>query len=317
MIDTLISVILPIYNVESYLRRCINSILLQTYPNLEIILVDDGSPDSCGAICDEYAKMDARIHAYHKPNGGVSDARNYGVAQSTGAYIAFIDPDDYVSPNYIEYLLSLITTNDADIACCRLVQTHQDTVDYYSDPSNPAALILTGKQACAELFGPLYSTLVVPHCKLYKRNIVEKYPFPVGRIHEDEAILCKYLYASQQIVIGNQHLYAYYQRPGSITHPDSTAYKPDAAWAFEHRAQFFEENNEIALAKISWSRLFYYYIYHSRTNNGQCDNILKTFSQGKHLSLRIRFKLKLYNTSPKLYEKYLNINDFIKGLIHK
>ena len=115
--NELVSVVVPVYKVEPYLERCIRSIIGQTYENLEIILVDDGSPDQCGAICDRFAQEDTRIKVYHKPNGGLSDARNYGVNRASGTYIAFIDSDDYISPHYIEYLYQLMVKYDADVSC--------------------------------------------------------------------------------------------------------------------------------------------------------------------------------------------------------
>ena len=112
----LISIIVPVYNVESYLERCVNSIINQTYHNLEIILVDDGSPDGSGDLCDKLAKNDDRITVYHKKNGGLSDARNYGVQNANGEYITFIDSDDFVAKDYIEHLYSMIQEFNADIA---------------------------------------------------------------------------------------------------------------------------------------------------------------------------------------------------------
>ena len=114
--NSLISVIVPIYKVEKYLRKCVESILSQTHTNLEIILVDDGSPDNCGAICDEYAKQDARIKVIHKPNGGLSDARNAGLDIMTGEYVAFVDSDDWIGPRMYETLLQMLKLFQADIA---------------------------------------------------------------------------------------------------------------------------------------------------------------------------------------------------------
>ena len=114
--EELISVVVPVYNVEKYIDKCINSIINQTYKNLEIILVDDGSPDNCGNICDEYAKKDNRIIVIHKENGGLSDARNTGIEVSKGKYITFIDSDDYISDNYVSFLYNLIIEYKADIS---------------------------------------------------------------------------------------------------------------------------------------------------------------------------------------------------------
>lgn len=114
--ENLVSVVVPVYKVEEYLRECIDSIISQTYTHLEIILVDDGSPDTCGKICEEYALNDSRITVYHKDNGGLSDARNYGMARSHGEFITFVDSDDIIMPNFVETLMNLIHEHDADIA---------------------------------------------------------------------------------------------------------------------------------------------------------------------------------------------------------
>ena len=124
--DKLISIIVPIYKVEIYLRKCIDSIVNQTYKNIEILLIDDGSPDNCGIICDEYAKKDERIKVIHKENGGLSDARNYGIEASTGDYIIFIDSDDYVSESMCENLLICALENNADIVSCNFKEIYID-----------------------------------------------------------------------------------------------------------------------------------------------------------------------------------------------
>ena len=120
--NELVSVIVPVYKVEDYLRECIDSIINQTYKNLEIILVDDGSPDNCGEICEEYARNDSRITVYHKENGGLSDARNYGIARANGEFMTFVDSDDVIKANFVETLMGLIHKYDADIATAPFVR---------------------------------------------------------------------------------------------------------------------------------------------------------------------------------------------------
>ena len=127
--DALISVIVPVYNVEKYINRCIESVLAQTYRNFELILVDDGSPDNCGAICDDYASKDRRIRVIHKENGGVSSARNAGLDSAGGDYILFVDSDDYITPEHIELL---IPVESEDLVCCGLVQCINGTASNYS-----------------------------------------------------------------------------------------------------------------------------------------------------------------------------------------
>ena len=132
--NSLISVIVPIYNVEKYLDRCVESIINQTYKNLEIILVDDGSPDNCTQMCDDYAKKDSRIRVVHKENGGLSDARNAGMEVATGEYVSFIDSDDYISLDFYETLFQTMIDNDSDIVECSVVKFYENgKFDEYSD----------------------------------------------------------------------------------------------------------------------------------------------------------------------------------------
>lgn len=301
----LISIVIPIYKVESYLKRCIYSVMIQTYHNLEIILVDDGSPDQCGDICEDFAKKDSRIKVYHKTNGGLSDARNYGVEQSHGSYITFIDADDYIASDYVEYLFDLLMKYDADIACCCMIKTTENTVTYSTNTRIPHEQLFTGKEACGELLGGLYHILVTAWGKLYKSEIVREHPFPVGRKHEDEATTCKYYYAANKVAVGNHCLYAYYQNTNSIMHTNSDSLNIDAIWAQRHRAEFFEEHNEQRLAQAAWDKLFYYCMYDSINNQGRCNHFLKKLEKRKKLSRRTQFELKLFNTSPWIFDKYL------------
>lgn len=305
--NPLISVVVPVYKVERYLERCIGSILSQTYENLEIILVDDGSPDKCGEICDTLAQSDSRIKVYHKQNGGLSDARNLGVEHSQGEYITFIDSDDYIAPYYIEYLFTLLKKYNADISACCMVETYEDTADYQRNDKIPNEQFLTGKEACRKLFGCLHIVLVTACGKLYRSDIVKKYSFPVGRIHEDEATTCKYYYEADKVVVGNRCLYAYYQNQKSIMHTKENSINPDVIWAFEHRARFFEDKSERKLAEIAWSILYNYYVRDSIENQGRSDGLIKSFAKGKKLDIKTRLEIKLYQISPYVYRKCLDI----------
>lgn len=302
----LVSLIIPIYKVEPYLKRCIQSIMIQTYHNLEIILVDDGSPDKCGEICESIAQKDTRIMVYHKMNGGLSDARNYGVERSHGTYITFIDADDYIAPNYVEYLVNLIRKHEADISCCCMIKTTENAVTFCTNHAIPQEQLLTGREACGELLGMLYSVLVTACGKMYKREIVKKYPFPIGRKHEDEATTCKYYYEANKVVVSNHYLYAYYQNPNSIMHTISDSINMDMIWSFQHRAEFFENQNEKKLAQAAWDRLFYCEIYDSLDNQGRCNPFLKDLAQKRKLSSRTRFEWILFNISIWGFKKYLN-----------
>lgn len=217
--EPLISVIIPIYKVEKYLDQCIQSVLEQTYKNIEIVLVDDGSPDDCGRICDDYQKLDARVVVIHKQNEGVSAARNDGVKRARGQYIAFVDPDDYVFETYIEYLWGLLKKYDADISVGGRIQVDENEneikIKILRQPDKE--IVLKHADAVeAMCYGKILS--FSPCCKLYKRELVEKHPFPVGRVYEDLAVLYKIADDASNVVIGTQNIYYYRQRQGSIRH---------------------------------------------------------------------------------------------------
>lgn len=210
--DELISVIVPIYKVENYLEKCIISILNQTYSNLEIILVDDGSPDQCGEICDEFEKKDSRIKVIHKVNGGLSDARNVGIANSTGNYITFIDSDDYVDDCYIELLYNTLKSNDADIS----IVSHR--VLYNKKCINKATNLAFCGNSELILEKILYNDGIdiVAWAKLYKAELFKRVKFPKGRIYEDTATIYKLIDSSNKIAVNSSAVYNYVYRNNSI-----------------------------------------------------------------------------------------------------
>lgn len=314
MNSDLISVVIPVYRVEKYLARCLESVRNQTYRDLEIILVDDGSPDNCGELCDRFAREDARVKAYHKANGGLSDARNFGVERANGEYVTFIDSDDYIAPDYVEYLYQLLQKHDADISCCCMVNTQADRAEYGVNTEIPSEQLLTGWEASMALLNQLYTVLVTAWGKLYRRDIVKKFPFPVGKKHEDEATTCKFYYEARKVAVGNRCLYAYYQNPESITHTKGSALNMDAIWAMEHRARFYEELNEKELAAHAWYKLFAYYVLDSKQNGGRCDGYLRDFKTGRTLLNRTRFDVSLYNISPWGYWQFKKLRNIVSSV---
>lgn len=211
----MISVIVPVYKVERWLDRCVESILCQTFKDFEVLLIDDGSPDRCGEMCDEWAKKDARICAYHKPNGGLSDARNYGMERAAGRFITFIDSDDYIAPDYLEYLLRLLEEHpSAGYSECSLsvdrngVLLPRDSSACEKELSASAAL---GKMFYDDqLFTAAWG-------KLFKRELMPMFRFPKGRVYEELYVLGKYVPAAQSMVYGGRSLYIYALRDDSIT----------------------------------------------------------------------------------------------------
>lgn len=213
----LISVIVPIYKVEKYLDRCVESIVNQTYENLEIILVDDGSPDSCPQMCDSWAEKDNRIKVVHKENGGLSDARNVGMAVAKGEYIAFVDSDDWIEQNMISKLYDALISNGCDAASCR-VNMVWDNGDKKPLSREIETKVFDNKvEAMSDLIsGGLNYIIQTVWNKLYKAEIIKRIPFPRGRINEDEFWTWKVIANLNSIVCINSLVYNYYQREGSI-----------------------------------------------------------------------------------------------------
>lgn len=209
----MISVIVPVYNVEKYLNRCVDSIINQTYRDLEIILVDDGSPDNCGKICDEYAALDPRIKVIHKENGGLSDARNAGLDKATGEYIAFVDSDDWVEPETYNMMISAIQKSQSDIA----IFGHRIAYEGMS-PKTPCYcndVILDVESLWDEIFGNLNNAA---WNKLYKAKLIGEIRFPMGIIHGEDLIFnLNYLKKCKTGVINRSQMYNYFSRADSIT----------------------------------------------------------------------------------------------------
>lgn len=239
-INSKVSIIVPIYNVEKYLQECINSICKQTYSFLEIILVDDGSPDQCGVICDLNAIKDSRIHVIHKENGGLSSARNIGLELATGEYISFVDSDDFLHPQYIEILLELCHKYDCDIAQCDYLCVSENSIKL---PLNPCSSLVfyDNKQAIHELCcGSSPYKYTVAWNKLYKRELFDTIRYPLGKIHEDEFVAHQLLWKVKKIAVTNQYLYYYLQRVTSIMGQSYSVKRLDALDAFQKRAEFLQ-----------------------------------------------------------------------------
>ena len=209
----MISVIIPVYGVEKYLSRCLDSIINQTYRDLEIILVDDGSPDNSGKICDEYAAKDSRIKVIHKENGGLSSARNAGLDVATGEYIGFVDSDDWIEPQTYNMLFSAIEKNNSDIAICGHRMVYDNTSTSKATYSNDE--YLSYDLLWNEIFGKLNNAA---WNKLYRKNLIDDLRFPIGVIHGEDLIFnLNYLKNCKCGVINKTPLYNYFVRLGSIT----------------------------------------------------------------------------------------------------
>lgn len=230
-----ISVIVAIFDIEKYVRRCLDSILAQTYRELEIILVDDGSTDSCGAICDEYGGRDARVKVIHKKNGGLADARNAGIAVATGSFYIFVDGDDYLAPQMVQRLMETQRAADADITLCGYMCV--DEAGNHQQPPHrmPKAFARahTGREVLSgTALEKTWVYWLVSWNKLYRASLFDSVRYPVGKLHEDAFIMHRLYYAANRVACCDEMLYYYVQRPDSITNRRYSAQRLDEAEAF-------------------------------------------------------------------------------------
>lgn len=246
----MISIIVPIYKVEKYLERCIESIRKQTYSNFEIILVDDGSPDSCPYICDEYAKKDKRIVVIHKKNGGLSDARNAGIKIAKGEYISFIDSDDYIHQDMYECLLNILIENKADIAVCDAVKVYDENC-VVKDEGKSRIHVYTGTHAVENIFdAELYLRSVVAWGKLYRKSLFDDVRYPKGKINEDEFTTYRLFYKSDRVVYIDKKYYFYFQRKDSIMGSKQKRISDDCLEAYEEMGDYFERMDEQFIVQL-------------------------------------------------------------------
>ena len=202
----IISIILPVYNVEKYLDRCLESISRQRYDDLDIVVVDDGSTDRSGSICDEFAKMDSRVRIYHKKNGGLSDARNYGIKKAKGEIVAFVDSDDYISEDYVGTMYDEMVRKNADVVVCGY------------NLITPKKELVSGEKAAVRLLTRQENLDVVAWNKLYKKSLFldNNIWYPNGRKYEDTLTTYKVLAKAKKVAYLDKALYYYMERGGSI-----------------------------------------------------------------------------------------------------
>lgn len=235
----MISVIVPVYKVEKFLPFCVQSILAQTCSDWELILVDDGSPDRCGEICEQFARQDGRIRALHKENGGLADARNAGTAVAQGEYITYIDSDDWVAPQLLERLLEQAQITGADVVVCDMEKTDSEEMTFENTNAGPKTF--TGPQAMEAM---LYQTgFDTSACgKLFRAELCQKNLFPKGRLYEDLFTIYKMLFAAQTVVYLPQVLYAYRKNPDSIMYRKFDRRNLDELDAADAIEAFVQEN---------------------------------------------------------------------------
>ena len=235
-----ISVIVPVYKVEPYLHRCVDSILSQTYTDFELILVDDGSPDNCGAICDEYAKQDMRVHVIHQTNGGLSAARNSGIdwafANSSSDWLTFIDSDDWVHPEYLSRLLRAAEEIGTNVSVCSFCKTTGQVNEEHVSEFQPVKITPESLWCLDNTRG------TVAWGKLYRKHHFAVLRYPVGKLHEDEFTTYKILFADPFVAFLDDALYYYFQNEDSIVHAEWSPKRMGKLDALEEQIAFFTQN---------------------------------------------------------------------------
>lgn len=321
MTTPLISVIVPVYRVEKYLERCVKSILSQTYKNLEVILVDDGSPDQCPAICDACAEKDARVKVIHQENKGLSGARNAGIDAASGEYLAFVDSDDYVSLHFIEELYQLLQDTGCAIGQCRFSYVKGDGL---VEEGDSAFCIYRGESLMEQLYGPeeKATCFVVAWNKLYRAELFKEtgIRYPEGRIHEDEATTYRLFHEAKKLAFLDRALYGYYtENGGSITSVFS-AKRLQWLTAHEERIAFFKKNGYEKLLPAAYRKLcdacitFYFrcteQVKDAEELKKELRKRLETYRANgaawiAALPLKTRMGYELFSMSPGLYAKML------------
>lgn len=237
--NPLISVIVPVYKVEPYLDRCIQSIVNQTYQNLEIILVDDGSPDNCPSMCDTWSKKDSRIKVVHKKNGGLSDARNVGMSIASGELIGFVDSDDWISSDMYQLLYSHMIESNSDISACGVEMLWENGAPsrMLTQAGNS---ILTQKEALQAIIEESWLKQPVWY-KLYKSSLIQNLAFPIGKYHEDVFWSYQAIARAERVCVFDTPLYFYLQHPTSIMGQGFSEKRIDGLDAKAQRLLFFRQ----------------------------------------------------------------------------
>lgn len=315
----LISVIVPIYNTEIYLKRCLDSLINQTYKNLEIILVDDGSTDNSFKICHEYQKKDKRIKVYHKENGGLSSTRNYGIKKAHGNYIAFLDSDDYINRYMYEKLFKYLKNTNSDIAIASIIKFSDDQEIKTTKQEKIKLEILEGLDKFKYLEEKIVETVLASN-KLYKKVLFKEINYPNLKLHEDAFIIHHLLDLSKRIVYTNEILFYYFQRDNSITKKYNLQ-RLDEVYALKDRLNFFKQDkfkdtNYFQLTYISYVGYLikHYWLLNYYKQDKKYIKLIKSefnhnYKNIKKYNSKAKLKYFLVRYLPKLYLslKYLEV----------
>jgi glycosyltransferase involved in cell wall biosynthesis len=311
----IVSVIIPIYNTERYLDRCVRSVTAQTWSALEILLVDDGSTDGSAAMCDRLAEADRRIRVIHEPNGGLSDARNAGIEAATGRRLLFVDSDDFIAPDMVEKLVNAAEEQDAEMSVCNFLHVDEDG---HPLPKENRIMpiqdeVLSGEEALARTFDDL-GWYFIPACnKLHARELFSSVRFPKGKLHEDEFTAHELLGMCRRIACISDACYFYVQRPGSIVHSRNCRSNLHAAEAYLNRAVYFYDRGMLRFSGRAYlnGAMYLSEAFSDEVISEELAAERKAFLADfrKHLSLRRyctakeKLQLSIVAGSPRLYHQ--------------
>ena len=307
--EKLVSVIVPVFNVENFIDVCVESLIKQSYSNIEIILVDDGSTDSSAMLCDKWATVDTRIKVIHQANGGLSAARNTGLNHAAGEYICFVDSDDFVQEDYVKCMVDAIEDTGAEVAFCDVV-TSRWPVLVSPITSNRILEAAECRRWLDNLISREYALMVVSWNKLYKKELFDNNRFEEGRLHEDEFMINKLIFSIEKMVYVPLEEYVYRMNSSGITGKENeyNIAHLDAIDAYADRIDVSLENNDIGFAKITLRNTLYkladYYFkmeeHHHNTIKSKMRNVLDKYSE--IVTTRQKFKYELFMISPAVFK---------------
>ena len=321
----MVTVIIPVYNVEMYLPLCINSILKQTYQNLEIILIDDGSTDDSPGICDTYALKDNRIKVIHQQNQGAAVARNTGLENATGEYIVFVDSDDFINEKMIEKLYIALKQTDSDLSICNFKYTSENGKEIDLKETDIKNEVLYTEEIIDKLFQNNNCGYIVIWNKMYKKDLWKQIRYPVGVIYEDEAVIHHIFSKCKKVATISDELYYYRQVSGSIMHSERTEKNLDKYLALADRLMFFKNTvNKENIRKLAYQYWYhylddYYYFSKRNRNSARLKQMKKTLLSVYPIMVQCGFftvkdalSIMIFIFLPNVYEKVFYEGD--KGL---
>lgn len=322
-----ISIIVPVYKVEPYLSKCIDSILTQTFTDFELILIDDGSPDRCGEICDEFAKKDSRIRVIHKENGGLSSARNAGIEAAQAEFIGFIDSDDFIHEKMYEILYIQAVLHSSDLVICDFLKVkegeeakfkkevmEQSETRHFTNMEALDQLITTRSHSRVPKVGGVVTWTIACN-KLYRRSLFGDIKFEEGRIFEDEYIIHKILYKSAKITFVPVKLYYYVKRPNSILEAPFSIEKLDKVYAYKERVDFLRaiEDKPPMLyehAVKSYLDTFFWYYGKAKSELSHAKKEIRQLKRTLVTTLSLLLNSRLIGRKQKVYLVYFAMNPF-------